>query len=116
MAVAPAILGMGSSLSGWSGRALIFTARSAVLESYLILHRLKPVLLKTVRASVLSLHRPFYAWDRIWGAGVGSLIFTARSAVLESYLILHRLKPGLLKTARASYFFDSISCVTCRLA
>ena len=32
------------------------------------------------------------------GAGVGAVIFPARSAVLESYLILHRLKPVLLKT------------------
>ena len=46
------------------------------------------------------LRRPFYAWDRISGAGVGALIFTTPSAVLESYLILHRLKPVLLKTAR----------------
>ena len=44
------------------------------------------------------LGRAFYAWDRISGAGVGALVFTAPSAVLESYLILHRLKPVLLKT------------------
>jgi len=79
-------------ISGAGVGALIFTAPSTVLESYRLLHRLKPVLLKTVRIKVWPswpLGRPFYAWDRISAAGVGALIFTARSAVLKSYLILH---------------------------
>jgi hypothetical protein len=106
-------------ISGAGVGALVFTAPSAVLESYLILHRLKPVLLKTVRVKVWPLRRPFYAWDRISGAGVGAVIFTAPSAVLESYLILHRLKPVLPKTVRVRvwplrrpfYAWDRISAV-----
>ncbi len=60
------------------------------------------MLLKTVRIKVWPLWplgRPFYAWDRISGAGVGALIFTARSAVLESYCYLAQPRMAVLPKA-----------------
>ena len=60
------------------------------------------MLLKTVRIKVWPLWplgRPFYAWDRISGAGLGALIFTARSAVLESYCYLAQPRMAVLPKA-----------------